>query len=417
MQRHVFLGLPFLFLPLLGCQNGKPPPPVPKPAIVRVSLPVSRLVTDYEDFTGMTAPVRFVEVRARVTGFLQKQRFEDGAHVTKGQVLFEIDPITLEATYRQTEANLRQAEAHLRTMTRNFDRAEDLRQRKAISTEDYDKAVGDRDEAQAAVGVAEANKRLAKINLDYAHVTAPISGRVGRRLVDVGNIVTADTTALTTIIDLDTMYVNFDISERAFLRIQRLIKAGKILPSQENKTTVLVGLADEKGFSLTGKVDFEDNRVDAGTGNYRLRAIVANVGKRASSTDDKAGTPFRFLSPGLFVRIRLPIGLPYKPLLVSEQALVSDQGQKYVYVVTSKIDPKTKKPVIDPRTKKPVEVVEYRPVETGGLHEGLRVITKGVDKNDRIVVSGVQHIRTGAEVQTKVEPMPEPVQLPRPKEK
>jgi RND family efflux transporter MFP subunit len=405
-----------LFLLVFGCQSAKETPPPPKPPVVLVSLPVARTITDYEDFTGMTAPFKFVEVRARVTGFLQKQCFEDGAEVKKDQVLFEIDPITLDATFRQADATLRQADAHLKTMVRNYNRAEDLRQRKAISTEDYDKAVGDRDEAQAAVGVAAANRRLAKINLDYAHVTAPISGRVSRRLVDVGNIVTADTTPLTTIIDLDTIYVNFDISERAYLRIQRLIKAGKIRRSQDNKTIVQVGLADEKGFSLTGTVDFEDNRVDAGTGNYRLRAVVANVDKKAGSTA-QAASPFRFLSPGLFIRIRLPIGLPYTPLLVSEQALVSDQGQKYVYVVGNKIDAATKKVVVDAQTKKPVEIVEYRPVETGGLHEGLRVITKGVNEKDRIVVRGMQRIRPGAEVQPEVVKMPQPEPTAVPKKK
>jgi multidrug efflux system membrane fusion protein len=428
-QRACLTGLLASSLVLAGCQNAAPPPPAPPPPVVDVSLPISREVTDYEDFTGGTTAFNAVEVRARVTGFLQKLCFQDGAEVEKGRVLFEIDPITLAAIVRQTEANLRQSEAHLNTMTRNFNRAQDLLQRKGISIEDYDTAVGNRDEALAAVGVAKANRDLAKINLDYAHVTAPIGGRVSRRLVDVGNIIMADSTPLTTILDLSKIYVYFDINERSFLRIQRLVREGKIprfqdtseqhvrklgtlalgsighpqgkgsflasslVMSEKPRSLVQIGLADEKGYSLTGAIDFEENRLDAGTGTYRVRALVDNAD--------------RFLSAGMFVRVRLPIGLPYTPLLISEQALMSDQGQKYVYV----IDAKNK--------------VEYRRVKTGGLQDGLRVIEKlehatgaaakselvGLEKGDRIVVRGMQRVRPGGSVQPELVTMPEPDHL------
>jgi RND family efflux transporter MFP subunit len=321
-----------------------------------VCRPFHQEVTDYEDFTGRTEAVRYVEIRARVTGYLEKIHFEDGQEVPKDKVLFTIDPRTYKATLDQTEATFRLAQAHLNTMEANLKRAEELLRVKGISKEDYDKAVGDHAEAKETVGVAKANRAAAKVNYDYCQVRAPIAGRISRRMVDPGNTIKADDTMLTTIVGSrisdkstkDQIYVTFYIDERTFLRIQRLIKEGTIPRDKEKRADVQVGLADDKGkYPLQGKIDFEDNLLDPGTGTHRVRAVLDN-------TD-------RFLSPGLFARVRLPIGRPHMATLVPEQALATDQGQKFLYVV---------KPTggeTDAETKRP-GVVEYKKVKVGRVH-------------------------------------------------
>jgi RND family efflux transporter MFP subunit len=342
-----------------------------------VSDPVTREVTDYEEFTGKTEALRFVEVKARVTGYLDEFLFKDGAEVKKGQVLFQIDPRPLRATLAQTEATLRQSEAHLRRLSRDFTRAQDLLRRKAISQQDYDQIAGDRDEAEAAVGVARANRNLARINLEFARVTAPISGRISRRMVDPGNLVKADDMVLTTIAYLDTLYVYFDIDERTFLHIRKLIQKDKIPSVCDNAAPVDLGLADEKGYSLRGTVDFEDNRLDPATGTFRVRAVVDNRD--------------RTLSPGLFVRVRLPIGRPHRAVLVAEQALGTDQGKKFVWVV-------------GPDKK----VQKRRFVTVGRVHSGLREIVGGLNlkPGERVIVRGLQRVRPESVVNPQPVPMP-----------
>jgi RND family efflux transporter MFP subunit len=350
--------LPILLSPclaVLGCGQNHPPPPPPKDPVAIVCQPLSREVTDYEDFTGRTEAVQYVEIRARVNGYLDKIWFEDGEEVPKGKVLFTIDPRTYEATLDQTKATLRLAQAHLNTMEANLKRAQELLPVKGISKEDYDKAVGDHAEAKETVGVAKANRNAAQVNFNYCKVKAPIAGRISRRMVDPGNTIKADDTLLTTIVgrkmkpdDPDQIYVTFYIDERTFLRIQRLIKEGTIPRDKNKRADVQVGLADDKGkYSLKGKIDFEDNLLDPGTGTHRVRAVLDN-------TD-------RFLSPGLFARVRLPIGRPHMATLVPEQALATDQGQKFLYVV---------KPTggeTDAETKRP-GVVEYKKVKVGRVH-------------------------------------------------
>jgi RND family efflux transporter MFP subunit len=406
MKRLACLPLSLLpFVAALGCGQAKPEPPPPKPPVVKVCRPkTDAQVTDYEDFTGRTEAYRYVEVRARVTGYLQQIHFEDGATVEKGQVLFTIEPKTYKAAFEQAEANLRQAVTRLNTMELNLKRARDLRQRNAISQEDFDKAVGDRDEADAAVGVARANKNTAKINLDYCRVIAPVTGRVSRRMVDVGNTVKADDTMLTTVVRQDPMYVTFYMDERTFLRIRRLIKKGDMPEGRYNVAPVEVGLADQPGHELKGQIDFEDNLLDAGTGTYRVRAVL----------DNKDG----FLSPGLFARVRLYVGRKHPATLVPEQALGTDQGQKFIFVVKPKIDPKTKKAVtmrakVETPEGKKVEkelrigVVESRRVKVGrvhrvevakGVYKDLREIAEGeLAKDEWVIVRGLQRVRDKVE--------------------
>jgi RND family efflux transporter MFP subunit len=344
------------------------------PPEVKVSLPLSREVTDYEDFPGRTEAVNSVEIRARVTGYLTKVHFKEGADVKEGDVLFEIDARSYEAELARAEGNVAQSEGHLKRLNSDFQRASNLLAKSAMGREDYDRIVGDRTEATGAVAVAKAARDLAALNLSYTKVLAPLSGRISRRWIDPGNLVKADDTPLTSIVSLDPIYAYFDVDERTTLRLQRLVREGKGQWALGEGLPVLLGLADEEGFPRRGTINFSENRVDPDTGTWRLRALFAN--------------PDRALNPGLFVRMRLPIGVPYKATLVSEQALSTDQGQKFVYVVDD------------------ANQVAYRRVKTGRLHDGLRVITEGLNPGEKVVVSGLQRVRQGIKVDPKVVDMP-----------
>lgn len=363
------------WLPMLaGCSQAPPTGPNATVPEVRVSLPIHRRVTDHEDFPGRVEAVDSIDIRARVTGYLDKVNFREGMEVNKTDVLFEIDPRLYQAEASRQEANLLQAQARLDRLNTDFQRATTLLPRSGISREEYDKIAGDRKEAMAAVEVAKAGVVFARQNLDFTKVQAPIGGRISRRYIDPGNLVKADDTVLTTLVSLDPIYVYFDLDERTTLRLQRLIRQGSAQWASENGLPMLAGRVDEEGFPRAGVVNFADNRVDADTGTWRLRGRFANSGLD--------------LTPGLFVRVRLPIGSPYDALLVSEQALGTDQGQKFLYVVDD------------------ANQVAYRRVKVGRLHEGLRVVTDGLKPGEKVVVSGLQRVRPGAVVHPEVVAMP-----------
>jgi multidrug efflux system membrane fusion protein len=356
-----------------GCQGEPPKVEAPKPPLVLYTQPVSREVSDYEEFIGTTEAVRTVEIRARVSGYLEKIHFEDGSEVPQGTPLVDIDDRMYKAELDRANASIAQAVAHMKRLDADRRRANGLMSKGALSREEFDKTVGDFEESEAAIGIMRAMKELAELNLSYTRVEAPISGRLSRRMVDPGNLVKADETALTTIVSLDPIFANFDIDERTLLRIRRLISEGKIQSRQERTLMVDIGLADEEGFPHKGKVDFTDNRLDSGTGTLRVRAIVDNPKPR-------------IFSPGLFVRIRVPIGIPYKATLITEQALGTDQGRKFVYVVNDKGE------------------VEYRPVKTGLLDQGLRVVSEGLALGDHVIISGLQRVKPGLTVEAKEAP-------------
>jgi RND family efflux transporter MFP subunit len=399
---------------LAGCNPASAPPGAvePPPPEVKVSLPATREVTDYEDFPGRIEAVYAIDLRARATGYLERVNFTEGADVERGDLLFEIDPRQYQAELNRAEATLIQAQAHLARLEQDYQRAVNILPRGGMSREEFDKIAGDRAEASAAVGVARANRDLAALNLSYTKVRSPISGRISRRYLDPGNMVKADDTILTSIVSLDPVFVYFDLDERTTLHFQRLIRDGKISwstgrPCHATALTaplallaavaqyrwhqpdlvarvfdwttnaglpVLVGLADEPGFDHHGTINFADNRVDPDTGTWRLRGKFFN--------------PDHVLSPGLFVRVRLPIGTPYRATLVAEQALATDQGQKVVWVLTE-----------DNR-------VESRDITIGRQHDGQRVILKGVQPGERVVVSGLQRLQKGMRVAPKLIDMP-----------
>jgi RND family efflux transporter MFP subunit len=342
--------------------GGMPPPKVPE---VFFATPTRDNLLDYEDCTGRTEAFKTVDVRARVTGYLEKWNFSPGKKVSKGDVLFEIDPRSYLAELARTEATVIQAEAHLTRLSADLQRGQNLVATRAMGREDFDKIVGDRAEALAAVGIAKASRDLAKLNVDYTKVTASLDGIVSRAMVDPGNMVKADDTVLTTVVTQDPIYAYFDIDERNALRLTRQLAQGEM-----KYPPVLMGLADEEPrFPHQGTIDFVDNRLDTNTGTWHMRCSFPN----------KDG----LLKPGLFVRIRFLYGELQKVILIPEEAITADQDRKYVYVINDR------------------DQIEHRQVKIGKIRNGLRAVTEGLKGDERVVVKGVQRVRPGVTVVAK----------------
>jgi RND family efflux transporter MFP subunit len=351
-------------------------PPLP-PSAVTVSYPLVRNVADYADFTGQTGAVKSVDVRARVWGFLQSVNFTEGALVKKGDLLFQIDPRPYQALVNQAHSKIAQDQAQLVHSEATYKRVQQLRPRGAVSQEDLDKALADRDGIQATLMADQADLEAKQLDLNFTRIDAPISGRVSRYEVTEGNVVQSGQnggTLLTTIVSVDPMYVNFDVDERTLLQVRRQVQTGELKNVQETAYPFFVGLADEPDFPRHGSVNFMDNKVDPGTGTLRLRGSIAN-------SDG-------MLTPGLFVRCHLPLGAPRRVILVSEQALGSDQGQKFVYLIDEKNE------------------IVYRPVKVGRLYDGLRVVESGLSTKDKVVVIGLQRVQPGNKVNPKLAEMP-----------
>jgi membrane fusion protein, multidrug efflux system len=317
-----------------------------KPPEVSVVRPLTREVTDAEDFTGRTEAAHRVRLRARVTGYLLQAPFKEGAEVKKDQLLFRIDPRPSQAELNKAEAALALAQARLRLV------------------EAEQKGRGDPDKlaaAQAKAHLAKANRDAARLTLELTQVRSPLAGRIGRRLVDPGNLVRADDTVLAEIVSENPVRVYFQVDEQALLRLRK----GKWPPR-----AVAVQLAGEKGHPHRGVVDFVSNEVDATTGTLTLRAALPN--------------PKGLLPLGVHARVRVTVGESYKALLVPEGAVLTDQGERFVYVVNAK------------------DVVERRPVRLGSSHDGWRVIQEGLRAEDRAVVQGLHWVRSGMAVRPRV---------------
>ena len=269
--------LPMLMLcAIAGCNTAAAPLPPPKAPEVVVSRAFAEEVTDFEEFQGKIEAEKAVDVRAHVSGYLDRFNFKDGALVNEKDVLFEIDPRPFKAEFERADANVTLAEAHVKRLEYDFARAQSLVAKGSMSREDYDKAAGDLDEARATVKAARAARNAAQLNVDYSKVTSPISGRVGRRMVDPGNMVKADDTMLTRIVSLDPVYAYFDIDERTYLRIQRFLEKQGITASEKKGMAVSMGLSDEPEYVHAGKIDFVDNRVDLDSGSVWLRGVFHN---------------------------------------------------------------------------------------------------------------------------------------------
>lgn len=336
---------------------------------VSVASALEREVTEWDEFTGRIEAVESVEVRPRVTGYIESVNFSEGSTVRKGDLLFVIDPRPYRAELSKAEAELARAVARSELAASDAARSKSLVDIKAVSREEYDTRVNASREATANVAAARAAVDSAKLNLEFTRVTSPISGRVSKAAVTSGNLVTGGSNAatlLTTVVSLDPIYVTFEGDEQIYLKYTELAQRGERQSSRDAANPVLMGLANESDYPRRGTMVFVDNQIDPRTGTIRARA----------SFDNKDG----FLTPGLFARVKLLGHNSYNAVLVDDRAIGTDQSQKFVYVV-------------DAENK-----VVYRPVKVGRLTDGLRIVLQGLQPGETVIVNGLQRVRPGVVV-------------------
>lgn len=353
---------------------------------VNVAHPIRREVTDVVDLTGRTASTNAVDIRARVTGYLLRAAFTEGAVVNAGDLLFEIDPRPYQAALDRATAEVALNQARLELANADNARGKAIAAANpgAISQQELDRRQASVNEAAAALDAAKAEVESAQLNLAFTRVTSPIDGRTGRIEITPGNLVTQDTSLLTTVVVEDPIDVYFDVDEPTMLRVIRRLRETGVNPRERGAIPVFMGLSDEVGYPHAGEADFADNVVNSSTGTLTARGRFPNPSSKSG---------IRLLRPGMFVRVRLPIGPPYEALLVNQEAIANDQGRRYVLVVDDS------------------NVLRRRPVELGAVQDdGLRVVTRGVERGDAIVVEGVQFLRDGETVRPSVVPMPIPGQ-------
>lgn len=344
--------------------------PAPAPAAYRPEVTVApvvvRDVADEDEFTGHFEAVNAVEIRPRVAGFVQRVAFTEGAIVRHGDVLFVIDQRPYEADVARAEAELERARTRKQLADMEVERAQRLVSTQAISREELDARTSGRAESDAAIRAAEAAVRMARLNLEWTVVRAPITGRVSRAEVTAGNLVQAGPAAptlLTTIVSLDPIYVYFDSDERAFLKYRSASGA------RAGGRSVYVGLANDSGFPHVGRLDFVDNRVDRTAGTIRLRAVLAN--------------PAQLFTPGLFARVRVESGDRKPATLIQDQSIGTDQDRKFVLVLNAD------------------STVAYRSVTLGRMVGGLRSVESGLKPGEQVVINGLMRVRPGMKVTAK----------------
>jgi RND family efflux transporter MFP subunit len=348
--------------PAASQQNQTPPS-------VDVAVPLQVEVRDYDVLTGRFIPLELIEIRARVSGYLQKKSFEDGMRVSEGDLLFEIDPRPFQASVASAQAEIASAQADLELANLELARGEDLLKRNNIAKSEVDKRKAEVQRARAALNVREAALRSAQLNLGFTRISSPISGRISDAKVDEGNLIAGGDAAspvLATVLSNDPLLFEFHASEAQVLRYIRL-HGGNSRPTDTGiRNVVHIRLADEDDWTRTGSISFIDNALDANSGTLRIQAVVEN--------DDD------LLEAGLFGRVRVAMSDPYLGLLIPDAAIVSDQATKLVYVVNAE------------------NVVETRVIKPGPMHRGLRVIKEGLKETDRVVTAGILRARPGSPV-------------------
>lgn len=393
ISSSVSLAICAALLSTSGCWKKEAQLGSTKPVEVVVSPAVLREITDFEDFTGRLEAMHRIDIRAQVKGYLKKVYFKEGEEVKKGDPLFEIDPTVYQSEAEHAKATVNQATERVRRLKGDYDRAKVLRANKSITPEDFEKVAGEYNEAVAAEKVAVTSKQKADLYLGFTKIYAePVGGVTGRAMIDPGNFVEAEKTILTTIVSYDPIYAYFDVDERTILsRDRRRISQGKSR-TIEVDAKVLLALSDEKEFEHIGVVDFVDNAVNPGTGTKRMRAVFENTKK--------------LLSPGLFVRVRYPIGTPHPAIIVPEVAIGSDQGQKFVYVVDkdNEVVYRKVKTGIQLKGYRVIEDVHYKQKAGGGFEtdgEGKKIIIDGLEVGEKVIVSGLQRVRQRIKVSYK----------------
>ena len=342
---------------ITACSNSQAEAPPSPPPEVEVTQVVTKSVRQWDEFTGRIAAVGAVDIRPRVSGYIDRIAFKEGDTVKAGDLLFVIDPRPYRATYDSAVAQLERARASARLAEAQYKRAESLVKTDAISIDTYDTRNAALGQTSADVHAAEAALATAKLNLDFTEVHSPIAGRVSRAQLTLGNLVQADQTVLTSVVSQDPVYVYFQPDEQSFLRYRELARKGERANSDN---PVRVGLASETGFPHSGMMNFVNNQVDAATGTINVRATVPN--------------PDGVFVPGLYARVQLEGRAEYMAMLIDDKAIMTDQDRKYVYVLG------------------PEDKARRKDVVLGSVHDGLRVVQSGLDANDKVIVAGLQKI-------------------------
>ena len=342
---------------MTACSNSQAEaPPSPPPEVDAVQV-VTKSVRQWDEFTGRIAAIGAVDIRPRVSGYIDRIAFKEGDMVKAGDLLFVIDPRPYRATYDSAVAQLERARASAQLAESQYKRAETLVKTSVVSVDTYDTRSAALGQTSADMHAAEAALATAKLNLDFTEVRSPIAGRVSRALLTLGNLVQADQTVLTSVVSQDPVYVYFQPDEQSFLRYRELARKGERANSEN---AVRVGLASETGFPHSGTVNFVNNQVDAATGTINVRATAPN--------------PDGVFVPGLYARVQLEGRAEYMAMLIDDKAIMTDQDRKYVYVLG------------------PEDMAKRKDIVLGSVHDGLRLVQSGLDANDKVIVAGLQKI-------------------------
>ncbi len=370
------LGAVLLTVALVGCDDGVAQNAVPQAPAVSAADVVVKSISQWDSFNGRIEAVESVQLRPRVSGYIDKVNYTDGQEVKKGEVLFTIDDRTYRAALEQAQANLARAKTQANLARSEASRTDKLVSTNVVSREEWEQRRSAATQAQADIRAAQAAVDAAQLNLDFTKVTAPITGRASRALITSGNLVSAGDSAsvLTTLVSLDKVYVYFDVDEATFLHYQHLARSGKGASSDHLALPVEIGLVSEDGYPHQGKVDFLDNQLTPSTGTIRMRALFDNAQRQ--------------FIPGLFARVRLPGSAEFNATLIDDKAVLTDQDRKYVYVVDK--DGKAQR----------------RDITPGRLAAGLRIVQQGLNPGDKVIIDGLQKVfMPGMPVNAKTVPM------------
>jgi len=373
LRRAALVAVSALAMALMvACSGGhaeNAAPPAPEVSVAPVLI---KQVAQWDEFSGRVEAVQSVELRPRVSGYIDKVNYVEGQEVKKGDVLFTIDARSYQAEFNRAQAELNRARTQAGLARSESERARRLAEQQAIAAETAEQRRASADQAGAQVQAAQAALDAARLNLEFTKVRAPIDGRAGRAMVTAGNLVTAGDAAsvLTTLVSLDTVHVYFDADESTFLRYAQMARDGQRPSERDQALPVKVGLSGEEGFPHEGKVDFLDNQITRSTGTIRVRALLDNASRQ--------------FTPGLFARVRLLGSGQFQAVLVDDKAVLTDQDRKYVYV-------------LDKDNK-----AQRRDVQLGRNAEGLRIVAQGLAAGDKVIVDGVQKVfMPGMPVQAK----------------
>jgi multidrug efflux system membrane fusion protein len=377
-MKSVFLSVGFLLVLLaeIGCRKASAPSQPPLP--VNVVTAIEKEVNEWDEFTGRLEAVEFVEIRPRVSGYITEIRFNAGAIIKKGDLLYVIDPRPYQADFDRASAELERTQAELKLAQIELDRAKELRAKNTISASEFDQRAATYQGSSAAARSAEAAKNSAALNLEFTQIKSPIDGRVSDARITLGNLVqpgAGPESVLTTVVSVDPIYAKVDADENAVLKYVKLSEEGKRVSARTAKIPAWVELGNEKDFPHEGIIDFVDNRLDPGTGTVRARVVLKNWNPN-------------FITPGLFVRVRILGATPYRAALIDDKVISSQQGVKYAFVV------------------KPDNTLERRNLETGTIFEGKRIVKSGLKNGERVVSTRLQLVQAGMPVKP-VEEKPE----------